>query len=52
MTYRKLTLNELRNISGGWSLSSQVNELIGDIANSLRKWAQSCYAGYQDSPFH
>ena len=52
MTYRKLNFDELSKVSGGWSLSSQVNELVGDIVNSLKKWAQSCYEGYQDSPFH
>ncbi|MBU5283950.1 hypothetical protein LMC00_07625 [Limosilactobacillus reuteri] len=52
MTYRKLNFDELSKVSGGWSLSSQVNELVRDIVNSLNKWAQSCYAGYHDSPFH
>ncbi len=52
MTYRKLGFDELSKVSGGWSLSSQVNELVGEVVNSLKKWAQSCYAGYKDSPFH
>ena len=52
MTYRKLNFDELSKVSGGWSLSSQVNELVKDVVNSLNKRAQSCYAGYKDSPFH
>ncbi len=42
MIYRKLNFDELSKVSGGWSLSSQVNELVGDIINSIKKWTQSC----------
>ncbi|WP_267867348.1 hypothetical protein [Limosilactobacillus reuteri] len=41
MTCRKLNFDELSKVSGGWSLSSQVNELVKDVVNSLNKWAQS-----------
>lgn len=53
MTCRKMNINELCKVSGGWGITPwNLVEPVGRVAGSLWKHRRSYYAGYRDSPIH